>query len=304
MVNDVNIGGGATCVTFQGTGDNCRMYTYSEDYPTSNDGNILVRYDIGSAETWGQAPNQTYTWFSKSGAFTNTNTEALAIDNGVFVSQARGAGYNVKSCPGFAYMDNDGNVLFNSASIEDLTSCGTGIAITKDLKTFAVSDPANAGISFFSVAWDGNTPSMTKLYSVKATAAASEHCQMTFDRAGNLHVFARGYGYQMFSVVNPAPVATTPARKALVIKASASGVENVTTDREATLSVYPNPATDIVTVNAGDEIATLAVYSLTGAQMGVDAQVNGSTATLNVSGLQTGAYILSVNGKTTKLIKR
>lgn len=146
---------------------------------------------------------------------------------------------------------------------------------------------------------------MTKLYSIPSTADNNnEHPQMRFDPAGNLHVFARGEGYRMFSLVNPEPKASTPARKALIIESSKSGVEDVVTDREVSLKVYPNPATDVVTVNAGEDITSLAIYSLTGAQMGVDTEVNGGEAVMNVSALQNGAYIINVNGKSVKLIKR
>lgn len=311
VVNGTVIGGGATSIAFQGKGDNCRMYSYVEDYPTgnassANGGNTLQRYDIGSAATWGQAPNQTFSEISGARYFANTNIELFATDNGVFVGQCRGAGNNVTGCPAFVYMDNDGNIVFNSGSDLQgvLDSGGSGLALSTDMKTFAVSDPASGGITIFDVEWDGNKPTMTKRYSIPTKADTSEQTQMRFDPAGNLHVFNRGKGYQMFTLVNPEPKATTPARKELVIEGSSSGVEDVMTDREVTLSVYPNPATDVVTVKAGEDITSLAIYSLTGAQMGVNADVNGGEAVMNVSALQNGAYIISVNGKSVKLIKR
>lgn len=309
VVDGVIIGGGATSVAFQGKGENCRMYSFVEDYPSGNaassaGGNTLQRYDIGTAETLMTKPDATFSEMSQARYMANTNVEVLALDNGLFVGQVRGAGNNVAGCPAFVYMDNDGNIVYNSASIEGLDSGGSGMAITGDLATFAVSDPASAGISIFDVVWDGNTPTMTKRYSIPAPAATAEHTQMRFDPAGNLHVFSRANGLQLFTLVNPEPKATTPARSSYVITASSSGVEDVVAGKDVTLSVYPNPATDIVTVKAGEEINQLAIYSLTGAQMGVDAQVNGGEATLNVSALQNGAYIINVNGKSVKLIKK
>ncbi len=311
VVNGTVIGGGATSVAFQGKGDNCKMYSFVEDYPSGNasssaGGNTLQRYDIGSATTWGQAPNQTFSEMSGARYFANTNVELFATDNGLFVSQCREAGNNVTGCPAFIYMDNEGNIVFNSGrDLEGvLESGGSGIALTSDMKTLAISDPASGGITIMSVEWDGNKPSMTKLYSIPAKGDTSEQTQMRFDPAGNLHVFNRGKGYQMFTIVNPEPKATTEARKALVIEASSSGVENVVTDREVSLKVYPNPATDVVTVNAGEDITSLTIYSLTGAQMGVDTEINGGEAVMNVSSLQNGAYIINVNGKSVKLIKR
>lgn len=94
------------------------------------------------------------------------------------------------------------------------------------------------------------------------------------------------------------------AKISKITTANGSGVEDVSADREEALSVYPNPATDVVSVKASEKIVSLAIYSLTGAQMGVNADVNGGEAVMNVSALQNGAYIISVNGKSVKLIKR
>lgn len=310
-VDGTVIGGGATSVAFQGKGENCKMYSFVEDYPSGNaksdnGGNTLQRYDIGTAATWGQAPNKTFSEISGARYFSNTNVELFATDNGLFVSQIRNADMNTTGAPAFVYIDNDGNILFNSGKDLEgvLTSGSAGIALTQDLKTFAIGDPASGGITIMSVEWDGNTPSMTKLYTIPATADNNELTQMRFDPAGNLHVLARGKGYQMFSLVNSEPKAVTPAAKALIIEAASSGVEDVVTDREVSLEVYPNPATDVVTVNAGEDITSLAIYSLTGSQMGVDTEVNGGVAVMNVSSLQNGAYIINVNGKSVKLIKR
>lgn len=311
-VNGTVIGGGSSSIVFQGKGENCKMYSFVEDYPTGNagsvnGGNTLQRYDIGTATTWGQAPNQTFSEISGNRYFANTNVELFATDNGLFVSQVRNADMNVAGAPAFVYIDNSGNILFNSGKDLEgvLNSGGSGIALTQDLKTLAIADPASGGITIMSVEWDNNTPSMTKLYTIPSTADNNnEHPQMRFDPAGNLHAFARGEGYRMFSLVNPEPKATTPARKALVINSSSTGVEDVVTGREVSLKVYPNPATDVVTVSAGEDITSLAIYSLTGAQMGVDTEVNGGEAVMNVSSLQNGAYIINVNGKSVKLIKR
>lgn len=312
VVNGTVIGGGSSSVAFQGKGENCKMYSFVEDYPKGNagsvnGGNTLQRYDIGTAATWGQVPNQTFSEISGARKFSNTNVELFATDNGLFVSQVRNADMNDPSAPAFVYMDNSGNILFNSGSDLEgvLNSGGSGIALTQDLKTLAIADPESDGITIMSVEWNNNTPSMTKLYTIPSTADNNnEHSQMRFDPAGNLHVFARGEGYRMFSLVNPEPKAITPARKALIIETSKSGVEDVVTEREVSLKVYPNPATDVVTVSAGEDITSLAIYSLTGAQMGVDTEINGGEAVMNVSLLQTGAYIINVNGNSVKLIKR
>lgn len=300
------IGGGATSVAFVGKGDDCRMYSFVEDYPTGNAGNITVRYDIGSAQTLAQKPNATFSELSAARYFPNTNVEIAAAENGMFVSQVRSAGNNITAVPGFVYADYSGNILMNSGNLEDLNCCGSGIALSADGTTFAVSDPAESGVTIFDVTWADNVPSMTKRYTINCpgVGANPEHGQMKFDLAGNLHVYNRGIGYQLLTLVNPEPKATTPARSEYLITGTASGVEDVIAEREVKLSVYPNPATDVVTVKAGEDINELAIYSLMGVQMGVDTNVNGGEATLNVSPLQNGTYIIRVNGQTVKLIKK
>lgn len=54
-------------------------------------------------------------------------------------------------------------------------------------------------------------------------------------------------------------------------------------------------------VNATDKIG---VYTIKGIRVPVSIVRNGSSAVLSLSALPMGAYILSVNGKTSKLIKR
>ena len=84
------------------------------------------------------------------------------------------------------------------------------------------------------------------------------------------------------------------------------GIEDVVIDNneaEAALRIYPNPATDIVTVDAG-EVSLIEVYSLWGGLMA--SQANGNQ--INISDLAPGTYILratTANGaRVAKLIKK
>lgn len=73
------------------------------------------------------------------------------------------------------------------------------------------------------------------------------------------------------------------------------------------LMMYPNPASDVVTLQAGMAIEKLAVYNMLG-QLVLEAQPQAEMANLDVSKLQSGTYVLqaTVNGavSTQKFVKK
>ena len=88
---------------------------------------------------------------------------------------------------------------------------------------------------------------------------------------------------------------------------SAAGVEDVVAETE-TVSVYPNPATDVATVKAGAAITSVEVYSMSGSLV-LSTPCNGDeTVDLDVTSLNSGIYILRANTNagsvTTRLIKK
>ena len=81
------------------------------------------------------------------------------------------------------------------------------------------------------------------------------------------------------------------------------GVEDIVANETAQVSVYPNPATDVVFVNA-DNVESVQVYSLTGALV---AESEGENS-VNVDHLANGSYVVRIataeGVATTKLIKK
>ena len=231
------IGGGGTSVDIVGEGENRCMYSFQEDYPTGNGGNLLVRYDIGTAKTWGKVPDKNYGLQNMD----NTNVEVLATENGVFISQIRytsNAAANSKGCPAFKYLSKDGTVLFNSGSdMTDLKGSGSGMAINDDGTLFAFSEGAN-GINIYSLSWSNNVPAFEKLYNIPNSAAAEVN-QLDFDIAGNLHAFIGGLGYAVFELPQDAPTATTPAKKASMITIDSTvSVKGINVDADAPVEYY------------------------------------------------------------------
>lgn len=230
IVDGKSIGGGSTGLTFQGDGDETRMYTFVEDYPTGNGVMNLVRYKVGTEKIWSVAPEKSFENVTAKSLMKGTNVDLFATPDGVFVSQARGVGNNTEDGPAFIYMDNDGKVLFNSASLGDaLTSCGSGIAFNGDLSVMAVAE-ANKGIGIWDVTWNDNVPELKKRYVIPGSGGFAEVNQLSFDAAGNLYAYHRGtFGMRAYSIRATAPVAVTPAPKAQSLVSSA-GVSDIAAD--------------------------------------------------------------------------
>ncbi len=225
ILDGKSIGGGSTAVAFQGSGAETMMYTFSEDFPEGNGTMTLTRQKIGTSNPWNQIP-EPFAGITGKNLMTGTNVEIVAIPDGIFVAQANSE--NSENKPAFVYVDNAGNVKFNSSTLGDyLPDCGSGIAITSDLKTMAISEKAT-GIGIWSVEWDNNTPKLTKLYLIPGSDGCDEVNQLTFDNAGNLYAWHRdAYGFRAYAVKNAQPVTTTSAS---FILNGASGVNDVLND--------------------------------------------------------------------------
>ena len=292
-------GGSSTGCDFVGSGAERRLIVFGEDYP---EGNQLVSYNIGESATIGFAPNKSYGDITK--LMLNKNVEVLALDNGMFLSQVRGNSNNTATAPGFVFTDYDGNVLFNSGTdFKALNACGTGMAINGSGNLFAVSENDN-GILVCHLTWDsGNKPIFEPLYHIKDSKG--EITQLDFDNADNLLAYNRTGGFMVFSVPNPyeTPVATTKAMSKLTVTGSYSSITAAAAPEQA-LRVYPNPATDVVNVEASEPITDIMVFSLSGARISTETSISGNTATVSVGNLAAGAYIMKVNNRAAQFVKK
>ena len=304
VVDEKTIGGNCSSVSFTGEGANRKMYVFGQDYSVDTNGNKLVRYDIGDANSWSEAPSAQFDDISAYLTNTDNNVELLALDNGVFASQMQSTGKNTEATPAFLFMDNDGNIKFNSGrDMQELNGCGVGMAIYNDI--FAISEYTQ-GIRVCNFYFDdNNVPHFTTLFSIPQVLGVSQQNQLAFDAAGNLYAFCSNNGLRVFSIPCQEPTAITKAKKSLILtSANYTGINTPEADATKQVSVYPNPATDIVTVEAGEEISSIAVYNLTGAMVAAPSHVQGNTATINVDNLAAGSYIVRVNNTPVQLIKK
>lgn len=86
-----------------------------------------------------------------------------------------------------------------------------------------------------------------------------------------------------------------------------SSVETITDEPVAgnTLTVFPNPAETTISVTSGKDINSLTVRSISGAVMQPDnCTIDGSRATIDVSSLPSGIYMLCSDNEVAKFVKR
>ena len=272
--NGTLIGGGSSCVAFQGKGESTRMYSFLEDYPNGNTPggeNRMYAYNIGSDEQITRIPDQVYNNLTGGAFLANHNVEALAVNDDVFaVAQCRGEGNNVNGCPGFAFITNDGEILFQSAELEYITSVNSGIAISADGKMFAAGQYGSK-ITVLNLEWDEDGyPVFTRLVDIPTGAVSWSH--MRFDIGGNLHVYERETGgYHAYAIPGVAPETLVPAKAQYIVKGNGeSGVENVVATPATGEAVY---------------------YNLNGVRVDAD-------------NLSTGVYVKVVGNTATKVIIR
>ena len=294
----VAVGGSTTGVAFRGKGEDRQMFVFCEDYPTGNNGNKTVRYDIGTADTWDKAPSAVFP--TPSAKMINTNVEVNLTDNGIFLSQIRGAGNNNTGAPAFVFSNYDGEMLFNAGNMTDLNGCqGAGLAIDEVNNVMYIAD-GNANIRVYDINWtEAGAPEFNFKYSF-AIPAANEINQLKLDYAGNLLAVNRATGLMVVALPRENAEVVTPGQGTLI----STGVDAALADKAGALSVYPNPATDVVTVEAGEEIESIAVYNLAGAMIAAPANIEGNKATVNVENLAAGSYIVKVNKQAAQLIKK
>ena len=74
---------------------------------------------------------------------------------------------------------------------------------------------------------------------------------------------------------------------------------------DSKIKVYPNPTSDFVTVNSDDEkIDRILVYNMQGRVITNKGGINKTNYTVDLSAYPTGVYILKVNDKSYKVIKK
>ena len=229
--NGQSVGGSVPGVWIQGSGADTRLYAFLEDVagPSGNKKGVGI-YNIGQSDgslltTWNTAPDN----YLDIGALMingNGNVIADAGGRGTWVMQYRAKGQNTAAVPSLVFVDNAGNVTFNSGS--NMTglngSLMSGFAINNSGDMMVIND-GDGVLQFFDISWNGNTPALTSTgtsYAADARASNNAIYQMAFDWGGNL--VCAGSNIGIYSIPTDNNQSTTPARKALsVVKHGQAG---------------------------------------------------------------------------------
>lgn len=229
------VGGSSTCVDFWGTGSERYMYTFCEDYST---GKKLLRYKLGTADSWSSTPTDVFDGISDYLA--NNNVEVAVCDKGVWVCQNYITYDNTDEIkPAFLFMDHNGNIKFNSYSLANANymteAPEAGIAINKDMTKLAVANDNNGNVNIYDVTWNGDTPSLKFSYEINvghAVASSAAIEQMMFDPADNLILFSRQYGLMAYTMKNPARKTLTTAPSSQVLEILTTGIDDIIVNEE------------------------------------------------------------------------
>ena len=258
--NGQSVGGSVPGVWIQGMGADTKLYAFLEDViAPSGRGNNVGIYHIGQADgslltTWNKAPN---TLLDLGALMQNGNGNIIADADGrgTWVMQYRSKGNNQASVPSLVFVDNGGNVVFNSGN--DLASLNgslmSGFAINNANDMMVIND-GDGVLQFYDITWNGSTPHLTSngtSYTADARSSNNAIYQMAFDWGGNL--VCAGSNIGIYSIPTDDNQSTTPARSTLTIVKGADvligdvdcdgliGISDVTTLIDYLLRNDPQP---------------------------------------------------------------
>ncbi|MDE5629655.1 MAG: carboxypeptidase-like regulatory domain-containing protein [Muribaculaceae bacterium] len=226
------IGGSTSGLAVYGTGEDTRLFSFQEDYP-SDYSLSMVCYNIGTEETISTVPDVV---FSKVSPLMINGMVDLAVNkNYIVAGQSRSDGNNSKAVPVFVVFDFDGNILLNSGNIESIKGGIGNVATTPDGKLFAYQDNSgyiHVGEMTFTESTD-EPLQYNEVYSFNLLApggSVANGYQIAFDPSGNLYVGNRS-SFRVFALPQDAVETATPARAEFVLNGKQESIENVAVDQ-------------------------------------------------------------------------
>ena len=240
---DAQVGGITSSVDFYGTGADAKMYAYQ----ATADGKYVINvYNVGKEDgtlvsQWDAVPSKVI----ELPAGMTADASIQVVEQGVWVAQTvANATANTETSPAYMFIDNDGNITFNSATSDMLGSInlGSAIAVNKDASVLVTN--TSSVFNFYNVTWEGSTPSMTLAYTythnigIGSTKNADGDYveQMTFDYAGRLVAAGRYLG--VFTIPTDNNTCETPGRVHVTVGQAAVAVERVEVDANAPVEYY------------------------------------------------------------------
>jgi len=304
---DVKIGGSVSSCWAKGSGDNTILYTMDEDYlGTYGSSGLprvsLLQYNIGNAETpWEKAPSAVIfdnPIDDESGYAMISNANSVIVPDsrgGWWISQYRWS--DGAALPSLSYV-KDNVPLFKSGVVDPqliATSQRGALALNYDGTIIAVGSGEETRV--FNVSYDDSgVPSISPLYTIDH-GLGSDSYGLAFDYANNLYLANDGgNGVAEFALPTSdnSKITVAPTSQYL------SGSSSIATTRVVNTNVTMNDG--IVNINSNDRIGNVKIFDLSGRNI-TSVDVNTTSATINANDWARGVYIVTVNGKATKIVK-
>ena len=292
--NSVTIHNSIQNCQVMGTGANTQLFILDRIASTSPITGKLQRFDIGELDApWTVAPSTTV--FSDPNNRLQNGYGTIAYDShgGWWISQYR-AGAGGTAVPGLIHVTN-GVEDYNVGS--DWPSTYQGVtAVNADGSVLALAT-ANGKAQIFDVAYDaGNKPVLTPKYEIVWSGSGSLQ-DAAFDVAGNLYLVSNANERLMI-------YSLPKAENTYTTRVSQSGGVGIKTVKSSEVKVYPNPAVSDLFINGnGTRIDAYTLYDLNGRTIRTG-MVHAVQATVPVSDLSAGVYVLQIRTAEEVVVKR
>ena len=317
---ETHYGGMTAGLGIIGDGESTKIYTIDESLTYSGSYSAylsIYRYDIGEGTVWDAAPSATFQ--PSTSGIGNINSNIAPVTGGFWACQYRSGSQSSEALPIlFHYNENTGEVDYNLYSSSSSSARGA-LAVNEDAGLLAYvrmgSDETTTSVRLVSYSTDDNgNVSIEEDATYGLTSQSTLSNAYAFDYAGNLYAVSSADAAERLTIyaIPTSDNSTTTVASASVYGTSSayigfstssltSGVESPGSDA-LSVSIYPNPATDEVTISSNGAMDAVAVYSLSGglvAKVDADGQ---SSVTIDVSGLAGGIYVVRIDGTAHKLI--
>lgn len=284
----------------RGTGASTQLYAVDKTASGSAWKKFVSVYNIGTNNTWTSAPTSS----AAAGSFIgNDNSSIVPVSTGYWAGQYRGAGSNSVANPCMLYYsDSFKETVFNSAEFKDKNgamvtlsqaSQNGGLAVNESQGIIALSYNGGVYIFDYKLNKDG-IPVVNPKFQHSLGVASVTYDDFAFDYAGNLYAVSNsGKFVSVWAMPTDNNSAITPAAKSFTITQNdLSEIQNPVLKS----SVYPNPSDGHITIESGEQIRTVQIYDLSGVLINSFNNLNNVKETIDVSNLQSGIYLMRING--------
>lgn len=307
-INTTYVCGQIVAIGARGSGASTQLYAVDKTASGSSWKKNVNTYNIGLNNTWSAAPSSSAAAGSYIG---NDNSSIVPVSTGYWGGQYRGAGSNTVANPCmFYFSDSFKETVFNTAEFKDkngvtvplpLSSHNGGLAVDEAKGLIALS--YNGGVYVFGYKLNKEgVPVVTPKFQHALDIASVTYDDFAFDYAGNLYAVSNsGKRISVWAMPTDNNSSTIPAPKTLTIKQNGQSSLQETRIKAV---VYPNPADGIVTIESADLIRSMQVYDLSGSLIISRYNLENNKETIDVSNLQSGVYLLRINGTSTIKVTR